>query len=514
MKLNKKRCIFLSAFLCSGFFIFAQNADDNSIKASSEEEAFGFESEEDNSESIHEHASIIDDFGAEVFESEAEDPSDDDVFAYLANLFNESEDVEEAVTSEGDGQNGKITDSDLFKSLTLTGSLNADFGGFVNYDFDQDDWDGGGVFLISNTLYLSARASKDLSINGSFTTSLSNKFAIELNTLYFDYLIKDLIFVTAGKRSFSWGYPILFNNGDLFGSGTNTYGLPYVGPSYTNVLEITNNHAVFQLKIPWTSGTYTAMAMYDFDKLTGNVSWKYMSYATSLEFTIFNQAINIFARTYAYEETKKEAETVEKPAVIGNTASSSQEGAGTEIEQIEEVETETEKKERELKDARFGYWMHPIIGLETKRTIFGIDFYGQGQFRLQDFSTVDEGNIDYIIGTGGFYKLIDSFDPNIGIAAEYQYVFDPNMHKESEIHNHKIAVEFGLRRMGRDKNLKFGLDWGHNFSTNNGLVAGAFYISNIFRHGQWKNIIGMSYDKDFTNRKIMVGSIISINMNY
>ena len=513
MKLNKKRFVFLSAVLCSCFFMFAQTADDNSLKASSEEEAFGFETEEDNSENLQEHASIIDDFGSEVFESEAEDSSDDE-FDDLANLFNESEDIEDAVTSDADSQNGKITDSDLFKSLTLTGSLNADFGGFANYEFTKDDWDGGGVFLISNTLYLSARASKDLSINGSFTTSLSNKFAIELNTLYFDYLIKDLIFVTAGKRSFSWGYPILFNNGDLFGSGTNTYGLPYVGPSYTNVLEITNNHAVFQMKIPWTSGTFTAMAMYDFDKLTGNVSWKYMSYATSLEFTILNQAINIFARTYAYEETKKEAENVEKPAVISNTESTSESQTNIENVTTEIVETESEKKERELKDAKFGYWMHPIIGLETKRTILGIDFYGQGQFRLQDFNTVDEGNIDYIIGTGGFYKLIDSFDPNIGIAAEYQYVFDPNMHKESEIHNHKIAVEFGLRRMGRDKNLKLGIDWGHNFSTNNGLVAGAFYISNIFRHGQWKNIIGMSYDKNFTNRKIMFGSIISINMNY
>lgn len=513
MKLNKKRFVFLSAVLCSCFFMFAQTADDNSIKASSEEEAFGFETEEDNSETLQEHASIIDDFGSEVFESEAEDSSDDE-FDDLANLFNESEDIEDAVTSDADSQNGKITDSDLFKSLTLTGSLNADFGGFVNYEFTKDDWDGGGVFLISNTLYLSARASKDLSINGSFTTSLSNKFAIELNTLYFDYLIKDLIFVTAGKRSFSWGYPILFNNGDLFGSGTNTYGLPYVGPSYTNVLEITNNHAVFQMKIPWTSGTYTAMAMYDFDKLTGNVSWKYMSYATSLEFTILNQAINIFARTYAYEETKKEAENVEKTAVISNTESTSESQTNIENVTTETVETESEKKERELKDAKFGYWMHPIIGLETKRTILGIDFYGQGQFRLQDFNTVDKRNIDYIIGTGGFYKLIDSFDPNIGIAAEYQYVFDPNMHKESEIHNHKIAVEFGLRRMGRDKNLKLGIDWGHNFSTNNGLVAGAFYISNIFRHGQWKNIIGMSYDKNFTNRKIMFGSIISINMNY
>ncbi|MDD5929625.1 MAG: hypothetical protein PUC37_07465 [Spirochaetales bacterium] len=513
MKLNKKRFVFLSAVLCSCFFMFAQTADDNSIKASSEEEAFGFETEEDNSESLQEHASIIDDFGSEVFESEAEDSSDDE-FDDLANLFNESEDIEDAVTSDADSQNGKITDSDLFKSLTLTGSLNADFGGFANYEFTKDDWDGGGVFLISNTLYLSARASKDLSINGSFTTSLSNKFAIELNTLYFDYLIKDLIFVTAGKRSFSWGYPILFNNGDLFGSGTNTYGLPYVGPSYTNVLEITNNHAVFQMKIPWTSGTFTAMAMYDFDKLTGNVSWKYMSYATSLEFTILNQAINIFARTYAYEETKKEAENVEKPAVISNTESTSESQTNIENVTTETVETESERKERELKDAKFGYWMHPIIGLETKRTILGIDFYGQGQFRLQDFNTVDKRNIDYIIGTGGFYKLIDSFDPNIGIAAEYQYVFDPNMHKESEIHNHKIAVEFGLRRMGRDKNLKLGIDWGHNFSTNNGLVAGAFYISNIFRHGQWKNIIGMSYDKNFTNRKIMFGSIISINMNY
>lgn len=501
MKLNKKIAAGIFSFLCLNLFVFAQD--------------FTFDTA-DSEENNEEHSAIIDDFGAEIYDSEfVEESEEDDDDMLLMGLFDSSEDIEDVVVSDADSQNGKITDSDLFKSLTLTGSLNADFGGFLNYDFNEYDLDGGGVFLISNTLYLSARASKDLSINGSFTTSLSNKFTIDLNTLYFDYLIKDLIFVTAGKRSFAWGYPILFNNGDLFGSGNNSFGLPYVGPSYTNVLEISNNHAVFQFKIPWTNGTYTAMAMYDFDKLSGNVSWKYMSYATSLEFTVLNQAINIFARTYAYEETKKEKESVPTQTVVASTL------PDTNLETVEEgavtptsTSTDKESVADETEDSRFGYWMHPIIGLETKRTILGIDFYAQGQFRLLDFDTLERDNIDYIIGTGGFYKLIDSFDPNIGIAAEYQYVYDPNLKKESEKHNHKIAVEFGLRRMGRDKNLKFGIDWGHNITTNSGLVAGAFYISNIFRHGQWKNIIGMGYGKDLKNPKVMFGSIISINMSY
>lgn len=484
---NVKKIIFFSViFLHPFFWGFSQEYD----------YFFDEDSQSIEGENSGEEDYILDDFGMEVFEDDVPDSYDDD-YDFFDDLFNDSEDVDDAVISEPSNDAGKISETELFKTLSLTGSLSSDFGGFLNYDVQKNDWDGGGVFLISNTLYLSAQASKDLKLNGSFTTSLSNKFSIELNTLYFDYLIKDLIFVTAGKRSFSWGYPILFTSGEIFGSGTNSYGLPHVGPAYTNVLEISSNHAVFQVKVPWSFGTFTGMVMYDFDKLSGNVSWKYLSYATSLEITVLNQAINLFARTYAYEETEKEVEIItDDPDSTSATTVSSESS---------EIETEV---------AKFGYWMHPVVGLETKRTVLGTDFYAQGQFRLLEFDIPYMKNIDYAIATGGFYKLFDSFDPNIGIALEYQYVFDPNLKKENAIHNHKIAAEFGLRRMGKDKNLKLGIDWGHNFSTENGLFAVAFYISNIFHHGQWKNIIGMSYGKNLETPKLMYGSIISINMSY
>ena len=506
MKNIKKSLLFLFILLALNLVLTAEDESggESFIEQLQDFGAEDFEESEKNLEDniLENHKDyIVDDFGTEIFESDSDEKETED-FDLFDDLFNESEDLEDAVISEDDTESGKIANTEVFKSLTLTGTLSSDFGGFVNYDLAQDDWDGGGVFLISNTLYLSARASKDLNLNGSFTTSLSNKFAITLNTLYFDYLIKDLVFVTAGKRSFSWGYPLLFANGDLFGSGNNSYGLPYVGPAYTNVLEISSNHAVFQVKLPWTSGTFTFMALYDFDKLSGNVSWMYLSYATSLEFTVLNQAINLFARTYAYEETLKETEN--KVETVSSTLEDS--------ESIVEGDVENTQKETEV--AKFGYWMHPIVGMETKRTILGTDFYAQAQFRLLDFKMPTKGNIDYAVGTGGFYKLFDTFDPNIGFAVEYQYVYDPNKKKETEVHNHKMAVEFGMKRLGHDKNLKFGIDWGYNFSTGNGLLACAFYVSNIFRHGQWKNVMGMSYGKNMENPKFMLGSIISISMSY
>ena len=420
-----------AAFLC-GAFVFAQNADNSSTN---------------------------------------EDASIDD-------MFTESEDVHEAVKSEVKEE--KFSDSMLFKTFSLTGNFKAEFGGFYNYSY-SDNSDAGGVFSLENTLFLSARASKDLSINGSVFTSLKDKFTISLKTLYFDYLIFDTIFVTAGKRSFTWGYPILFGNSDLYGGGkdsTNEYGLPYAGPLYTNILEISDNHAVFQVKVPWTSGTFTAMALYDFDKLTGNASWKNLAYAGSLEFTIWNQIINIFGRTYAPHDIEKEIKA-----------------DGTKVIEHDEK-------------------MHPILGLETKRSILGTDFYAQSQIRMQDFEEFNEANLDYIIATGGFYKLFDQFDPNIGFVIEYQYVYDPNLTKEMNHHNHKIAIEAGLRRLGKRKNLQAGIDWGHNFSSNSGTLAGAFYITDIFRHGKWKNLVGFSYGGVNETPKVMVGSIISISMSY
>lgn len=399
----------------------------------------------------------------------AQETDDSDSFADmdLDDMFDNSNDVNEAV--ESNVPDNSFSESSFFKSLTFTGQFKAEFGVYGTYSY-TDDFDAGGILLLENTLQLSARASKDLGIYGSVYTALSNKFTIELKTLYFDYLMLDSVYVTAGKKSVNWGYPRLFGDGSLYGDGLNSYGIPYAGPLYTNILNVSDNHVIFQACYPWSTGSFTGITFYDIRNIATKTSLDYLSYAASLEFTLAHTLCNVFGRMYGKGE-------------------------------VEQAEVEDHK-------------IHPVIGLEMKRTILGMDWYTQAQIRVENYDEFNKEGLDYIISTTGFYKIWDSFDPNIGLVMEYQYVYDPVNKTESQNHSHKIAVETGLKRIGKNKNFKIGLDWGHNFSNNSGTFATAFYISDLFPHANWKNIVGLSYGATMETPKVMLGSVVSVSMGY
>lgn len=143
-----------------------------------------------------------------------------------------------------------------------------------------------------------------------------------------------------------------------------------------------------------------------------------------------------------------------------------------------------------------------VAVLELKRTLGGFDFYGQALGRFSD-------SFSQAVCTAGFYRLWETEGPDFGINAEYQYV-----HDVSATDAHKVAVETGIKQMGKHKNLKLGTQWGHNFADDTGIINVAFLIGGIFPYANWTNGISVNYGNGFSDISVKAGSTISISINY
>lgn len=286
--------------------------------------------------------------------------------------------------------------------------------------------DFGGYLSLDNTLYMTVRPAPVVNIYGALNTSLSNKFSLDLSYLYFDYMLFDRVFISAGKKNLSWGYTRLFKNG--------------------NIMEDTNGQLNAEFRFPWSTGTFTFVGAYDYKLLSDNPSYKDISYAFSLEQTVLHTSVNLFAKINGLS----------------------------------------------------------LAGLEIKRTIFGFDCYGQAYVNIADYKKLNQkAGYGQVIATAGFYRLWDGFDPNLGINIEYQYSG-----------NHKIALQGGIKRIGKRKNMKAGIDWNHDFTSKDGNVTAAFIIDGVLPYASWKNALSVDYGSATGKTKFTLGSVISLSLDY
>ena len=154
--------------------------------------------------------------------SQAEDDisfDDDLLFSESEDIVVEQSDASEYVSSK---QTLKIGTSEYFIPLKFTGHFESDFGYYGtkhNQNSENNEFKNSVYFDLANYIYFMARLDKTLSVRG--TTSVKfppKKDSIKLDELYFDYLIWDRIYITAGKKETTWGYTRLF-------SGENAYSL-------------------------------------------------------------------------------------------------------------------------------------------------------------------------------------------------------------------------------------------------------------------------------------------------
>lgn len=143
---------------------------------------------------------------------------------------------------------------------------------------------------------------------------------------------------------------------------------------------------------------------------------------------------------------------------------------------------------------------HPAAGIEIKRTIFGFDMYAQGVAQHRD----------RITGTAGFYRLWDAKDPNVGINIEYRYNWTPYV---DQVNTHLLMFEFGVKRLGKKKNLKFGVEGNYNFTAYSGMVKAAFLIGDMFPYANWSNGVQIDFNKD-ARIDPKFASVIQIALDY
>ena len=391
------------------------------------------------------------------------------------SIFDDAEDIEEAVVEEKtSASNTQTVVSSAFSSMVhFSGTFTGDVGlAYVKNDADNvnDEKDKpSGYFTLKNSLNMLVKPSNIFVIHGTLDTGIDYGFNLSLSSLYFDYILFDHLYITAGKKSISWGNLRLFNNSTYYGCGVHSGGLYSTGPRYVDIFAEDGAQLSLELRYPWTFGTITFATT---TNQTSSLEIDTMNYYGSIEVSVFNTNINLFAKR-PEKASSKDPET---------------------------KEVDPEKRKMNL------------VGLELKRTIFGFDTYMQTIARIKGFNnlTSSEG-YQYIIATAGLYRLWDAFDPNVGFNIEYQHEFNTTTPEE---HYDRLAFEGGIKRLGKKKNIKFGVMSHYNITEKYGFSGLTFIISGICPYADWSNKFAVGYGDKYENPVFMLSSAISLSLDY
>ena len=390
-------------------------------------------------------------------------------------MFEEAEDTEAVVTEEPQGPS-KASDGTF--PLRLSGHLDSNFG--LGYIFQQDADDSNklsGYFTFNNYIYMDARPSPESVIHGTLGISFPG-YALGLNECYFDYIIKNKIYFTAGKKGTTWGYPRLLTVSST-ATSDKISEFADIGAENTNILADSNQTingvptTTFMFRFPLWTGTITGLALYCGQY--SQPSFDDMKFAGSIELVFGKTSVNLFAR----KETKSAGES-----------------------------------------------LGPLFGLEAKRTILGADVYGQGltRFDTQDkFDRLFKGKfnkttLQQMVFTGGLYKWWDAKDPAVGFNIEYQGTC--SIKSEGETYNgyslvHRVSFDGGVKRLGPAHNIKIGLELNHNFSDKTGYIKPGVIVSGALPNCDWNTGLKWYYGDTLPKSgKWELGTYLSLALNY
>lgn len=378
------------------------------------------------------------------------------------SMFEEASDTQAVINTTK--ETASATQASTFP-LTLSGHLDTEFGAGYVYAYEQENKPNG-YFTFNNYIYMNARPTRESTIHGTLGISFPG-YTLGLNECYFDYIIKNKIYFTAGKKATTWGYTRLFTYAS---NSTKDYE---VGGENTNILHDSGSGTTFMFRFPLWTGTITGMGIYT-GKST-SPSFGDMRYAGSIEMVIAKVSVNLFCRK----------ETSDAGATLG-----------------------------------------PIIGLEAKRTILGADVYGQGICRFDTDSkfkqifkgTLNKATIQKLIFTGGFYKWWDAKDPAVGFNIEYQGTYSVSSSEETVTETdmvHRIAFDGGVKRLGKNHNIKVGMEMSHNISDNSGYLKPGVLISGALPNCDWNSGLKWEYGGSLPKSgKFTFGTYLELVLNY
>ena len=435
-------------------------------------------------------------------EADAESVDLEDFDENFDSMFDEASDTEAVIVVD---QKAPATNDDGTYPLRFSGHLDSEFGlGWQYFDEYIDGKkqvsrntivdnliegknDPNGYFTFTNYLYLNSHPTQDTMVKGTFAMGFPG-YDFAISECYFDYIVKNKLYFTAGKKQTTWGYPRLLT----VASNATTVKVDEfvaVGAENTNILFDSRKGTSFMLRIPVWTGTITGLAMYQGSD--SQPSFEDMIFAASVEMVIQKTSFNVFGRGGEHESTK--ITYSDENGVLKN-----------------------ETKE-----------IGPLLGLEVKRTILGADVYGQGLCRFdsnekfgQAFKqTIHGDSFHQMVFTGGLYKWWDAKDPAVGFNIEYQMVCkflkDENDEYSGKDTTHRIAFDGGVKRLGPKHNIKVGVELNHNITDNTGYIKPGIIISGILPNCDWKNGVRWDYGEPYTSKgKWTVGTYFDLALNY
>ncbi len=404
-----------------------------------------------------------------------------------SEFFENAGDIDEPViTGEPNpATNYAVSLGSLQFPIEVSGKMTSELGlAYVRKDTEEDVT---GYFDFKNYIYFTTRPDKYLALKGTIKSSLPADSDDELDNqsnyfyvyeIYFDYLMFDRIYVTAGKKKTVWGNIRLFSDTKEYEGDEDAL--------CTNILYDSLDHMSGIIKIPVSNHTFTGLAMYRGGTGNDSPGTKDMSFAGSAEFIFFNTSINFIGRRFPIKDSEI---VLQKPELHKNS----------------------------------------ILGLELKRTIFGFDIYGQGLGKLSENEDAslrkvfkskfdDLTAFEKIISTGGVYRMWTGKTPYFGFNFEFQNIYTPEPEEDKKFFVNRFASYMGIAKLGPNKDISIGVQWNNNITEKTGFVKPGINFSKVLPHCDWR--FGAKYEYGYDelvkgySTKLTLGTYITISMDY
>ena len=348
----------------------------------------------------------------------------------LDSLFEEAEDTTgtEATSTELPKQTA-VEISPIFK---LNSSINAKLG-FVEQCYPEEDhWP---YAYFKGTLGATARPSSDLCIRAEGYVKFP-KMAFVLDTFYFDYIMMNRLYVTAGRTNITWGNAHLFDTNvldDKRGDVTDVSIFDTDNDDEKADDNTSSSHPFYAIAtIPIRHGQLQMLAKYI---KSDEIDPAYVSYGMSFEYPVKGFALNVFVRTWPdYKET-----------------------GGSD-------------------DCPNSEYMDPAVGAQITGELLNFHLTAWGKAHLPKSDPLDFSYAKFVGGIGRIWTAPEK----IGFLAEYQYTYNNMLDKDESENRFSNNVAFTLQwRKMLGSRFSPTIQWYHDIEDRCGSVIPSVSVSGL-----------------------------------
>ncbi len=393
--------------------------------------------------------------------AEAADAFEDGGDSDLSSLFDDASDMQgtesEPVTS------AETTPSQDKKKIELYGKFNARMGGITKVYPDSYT---SPFAAFENYLGFTAKPFDDVTVRGQVYTCFPD-FSIAIDSLYFDYIMSDFLYISAGATGTGWGNSLLFDTNILDDSSEDVTKLFDTAHYSTKRFDAI-------LTVPVGKGQLQGIGMYNGADTT-ELSSSYLSYAAAFEYPIGPVSVKVFGRRWANYDSHR---------------------------------------------------MDPAAGIELTTDLMGnhVTLWGKVHAPKKAILDLDFDGISYAKFVGGVSRLIDADTMGkLGFAAEYQFIYDASKAKDKRKSNN-IGTTFAWRHIA-DTDFSGAFQWFFDWDEKSGYFIPSLVFSGL-RHVDITFVMpiiygGASYtynNSTFTSEKetpvVLMGLIFSLSVGY